>query len=231
MKFTKEQVIKNLKEQLSQQGQTLVLSDRTLSETLDTLMPVLAKDDTELADFGKVVLPIIKTTNGNLIKEKSDSIKAWEEAHPIKKKPEGDTPPETPPSLDATTLAKLISEGISKAVDPLREELTNIKTKDRKAQLIGQAKELFLKKKPDPKWKDAYEDSIELVSRDITDQDTPETISAAIEQRFNKVVSMSGAMSGYVPNEGGAGGADQTKAATALAVKTLTEAGMLPKKE
>lgn len=230
MKFTKEQVIKNLKEQLSQQGQTLTLSDRTLSETLDTLMPVLATDDTELADFGKIVLPIIKTTNGNLIKEKADSIKAWEIAHPTKE-PEGNTPPETPPSLDATTLAKLISEGISKAVDPLREELTNIKTKDKKAQLIGQAKELFLAKKPDPKWKSAYEDSIELVSRDITDQDTPETISTAIEQRFNKVVSMSGAMSGYVPNEGGAGGADQTKAATTLAVKTLTEAGMLPKKE
>lgn len=50
-KFTKEQALEELKKQIGGKGEKLNLSERSINEQLDTLMPLLAKEDTELSDF------------------------------------------------------------------------------------------------------------------------------------------------------------------------------------
>lgn len=77
MKFTKEQALEELKAQLTKGGKTLHLSERTISESLDTLIPLSANDDTELADFANAMFPVFETTNKNMEKEKADFIKSY----------------------------------------------------------------------------------------------------------------------------------------------------------
>ena len=51
MKFTKDDVRKELSTQIVAKGETLSLSERSINEQLDTLMSLLANDETELEDF------------------------------------------------------------------------------------------------------------------------------------------------------------------------------------
>jgi glutaredoxin len=51
MKFTKEQAVEQLKGLLTEGGKTLHLSDRTINENIDDLIPLLVNDETELSDF------------------------------------------------------------------------------------------------------------------------------------------------------------------------------------
>ena len=55
-KFTKEQALEELKKQIPGKGEKLNLSERSISEQLETLTPLLATDDTELSDFINKVL-------------------------------------------------------------------------------------------------------------------------------------------------------------------------------
>ena len=66
MKFTKEDAVKELKAKIPNNGQTINLSDRSINEMLDSLMPLLANDETELDAFVTSVLPTFKTADGNV---------------------------------------------------------------------------------------------------------------------------------------------------------------------
>ena len=48
MKFTKEQAIKELEAKIPNKGQTLNISKRTISEQVETLLPLIANDEMEL---------------------------------------------------------------------------------------------------------------------------------------------------------------------------------------
>jgi hypothetical protein len=228
MKFTKDQALQNLKAQFSAKGENLKLSDRTLSETIETLMPALTTDDTEIDSFIKVLYPVVKTTNGNFIKETTDHVKSWEEAHPEKKKPE-----EKPSNgqFDPDAIGKMISEQFEKFAMPIIADVNKIKAQDRNSQLIKSATNIFMTKKPDPKWKAAYEDAIDLVSAKISDSDTPESLSLAIEERFNKNVAIAGAKSGYIPAKSNDNDPEENKSKNGFVVKTLENAGLIPKSE
>lgn len=98
MKFTKEEVLEQLRNELTKGGKTLHLSDRTINENVDDLLPLLANDETELSDFTSTVLPFIRHTNANFEKEKADFIKTYkpvEKEKPVEK-------PNTPPVGDDT---------------------------------------------------------------------------------------------------------------------------------
>lgn len=82
MKFTKEDARKELMSKIPNKGQTLNLSERSIDEQLETLMPLLANDETELSDFVTTVLPIFRTADGNVRNDVSAGIKTYKEQNP-----------------------------------------------------------------------------------------------------------------------------------------------------
>ena len=66
MKFTKEDANKELVRIMTEKGEKLNLSERSISEHLDNLMPLLANDETELNAFVQQILPLMKTADANV---------------------------------------------------------------------------------------------------------------------------------------------------------------------
>ena len=81
-KFTKEQALEELKKQIPTNGNKLNLSDRSINEQLETLMPLLAGEDTELTDFIGKVLPVFRTADANVRNDVSVGIKDYKEKNP-----------------------------------------------------------------------------------------------------------------------------------------------------
>lgn len=77
MKFTKEEAIKELMAKIPEKGQTLNLSERSINEQIDTLLPIVATEEMELNDFVSKVLPIFKTADGNVKNDVSHGIKSF----------------------------------------------------------------------------------------------------------------------------------------------------------
>ena len=78
MKFTKDDARKELSTRMTTKGEKLNLSERSLNEQLDTLIPLLANDETELSEFVEKVLPIFKTADANVRNDVSAGIKDYE---------------------------------------------------------------------------------------------------------------------------------------------------------
>ena len=85
MKFTKEDACKHLTSKLSEKGHPLHISERSINEMLDTLMPLLANDDTELEDFANSVLPAFRTANLNIKNDVSVGVNKYKEENPLQK--------------------------------------------------------------------------------------------------------------------------------------------------
>lgn len=104
MKFTKEEALKDLMGKIPNKGQTLNISERTINEQLDALMPLLTDDDTELSDFVGKVLPIFKVTDGNVRNDVSAAIKSYQASNPIasnhQSEPKTDVEPQLPKELE-----------------------------------------------------------------------------------------------------------------------------------
>lgn len=66
MKFTKEDANKELVRLMTDKGEKLNLSERSINEHLDNLMPLLANDETELNAFVQQILPLMKTADANV---------------------------------------------------------------------------------------------------------------------------------------------------------------------
>lgn len=83
MKFTKEDAYKDLVSKMTARGEKLDLSERSINEQLDTLMPMVANDETELSDFVEKTLPLFKTANANIRNDVSVGINKYKTEHPI----------------------------------------------------------------------------------------------------------------------------------------------------
>ena len=92
MKFTKEDACKDLMSKIPTKGETLQLSERSINEQLETLMPLLANEETELADFITSVLPIFKTADANVRANVSAQVKEYKEKNPIQESPKKQDP-------------------------------------------------------------------------------------------------------------------------------------------
>lgn len=66
MKFTKEDAYKELVRIMTEKGEKLNLSERSINEHLDNLMSLLANDETELNAFVQQILPLMKTADANV---------------------------------------------------------------------------------------------------------------------------------------------------------------------
>lgn len=82
MKFTKEEAYKELVGRMTEKGEKLNLSERTLNRQLETLIKYVANDEMDLSSFIDAVLPDVKELDGQYRKDNSDFIKKWSEDHP-----------------------------------------------------------------------------------------------------------------------------------------------------
>lgn len=83
MKFTKEDAYKDLVSKMTTNGEKLNLSDRSINEQLETLIAIVANEDTELDDFVTKTLPLFKTANANVRNDVSAGINKYKEENPI----------------------------------------------------------------------------------------------------------------------------------------------------
>jgi len=198
MKFSKDDALQNLKAQFTTKGKTLKLSDRTMSDTLENLM-AFANDETELETFAASAFKTLDSMNGNHIKDTSDFVKTWNEAHPV-------TVPINPPA-PITPPDPLLE--VKKMMQDVMQEISGIKAKTKTEQLVQDAERLFSERKPDPKWKGLQAKAKQIVSSRITADMTAEAFSAEWDKEYNELISASGGEGAYIPADsaGGAGGA------------------------
>lgn len=105
MKFTKNDIFEKLKGELTKNGKTPRVSDRSIDSTLEILMPILVNDETELEDFYKIALPIMVLQDGNIEKDNADFIKKLKPVEEARKPDE-----KTPPVVGDETIAELKSK-------------------------------------------------------------------------------------------------------------------------
>ena len=83
MKFTKQQAFEKLKGILTEDGKKpLRMSEKSINETLENLMPLIASDETELDAFVDKVKPTFVTMNGNAEHDQSAFVNKWKQEHP-----------------------------------------------------------------------------------------------------------------------------------------------------
>ena len=194
MKFTKEQAIKELEAKIPNKGQTLNISKRTISEQVETLLPLIANDEMELDDFVTKVLPLFKSADGNIKNDVSQGIKTYIDANPPKPK-EDDKP------KDDSELQKLLER-----VAALEKEKEN---NDKKKKIEGvrnkiadKMKELGVKNE---KWIQDFLSN----TRDIENEDEVEETAKSYTELYNKFLSSIDPS--ITPNEPNGGGRDKYK--------------------
>lgn len=187
MKFTKEQAVEQLKGLLTEGGKTLHLSDRTINENIDDLIPLLVNDETELSDFISKALPFVKRTNANFEKEKADFIKSYK---PTQSQTTQQQQPKTPPT-DDDALSQLQAQ-IQQLQDKIeREEKEKALSQVRK-NFKSELKSAGIK---DDKWIDTYISKIQI-SEDL---DIKEEAKSTLELYNLSRVEIPGGTTPYKP--------------------------------
>lgn len=193
MKFTKEDARKELSSQMTAKGEKLNLSERSLNEQLDTLIPLLANEETELADFVSKVLPIFKTADANVRNDVSAGIKDYE----AKKNEQngGNNGKKTEEGAQENPFEKRLAELEAKLANADREARVSAK----RAEIISKLKEKGVK---DDEWAKTL-----LGEVNITDDFDVDAKVSSYVTLYNK------SHAGYDPNAtpGGANGGGDTK--------------------
>lgn len=158
MKFTKDDARKELMSQIPSKGQTLNLSERSINEQLDTLIPLIANDETELNDFIEKVLPIFKTADGNVKNDVSVGINEYKKNNP--------------PQQTTTTVVEKkgeevavdnANEALLKRLEALESELAESKKnktiKGLREQLVSEMKNKGVK---DDEWIESFVSEINI---------------------------------------------------------------------
>lgn len=157
MKFTKEDARKELMSKIPNKGQTLNLSERSINEQLDTLIPLIANDETELNDFIEKVLPVFKTADGNVKHDVSVGINDYKNNNPIQQT----TPPVEPKKNE--TVIDSANEALLKRLEALESELAESKKnktiKGLREQLVSEMKNKGVK---DDEWIESFVSEINI---------------------------------------------------------------------
>lgn len=83
MKFTKEQAVEKLNQELTNSGKKpLRMSARTLEAQTETLMALVGDEEMELDAFVEKAKPALESVNANLEHDNSDFIKEYKKNHP-----------------------------------------------------------------------------------------------------------------------------------------------------
>jgi hypothetical protein len=183
MKFTQTDAAKKIRASLTKGGKKCYLSDRTISEQLDTLMKLLVTDETELDDFIAQVEPMFKTSNGNAQNDQADFVKEWNESHPEPKpQPSNEPKPQDKPQPVNDDLAELRKE-IQALKDAQAATLKAKTLTEKKNELIAKLKEKGVK---DNEWIESFVGEIS-----ITEDLDVDAKADAYLKLYNKSVSNS----------------------------------------
>lgn len=143
MKFTNEDAYKKLVAKLTANGEKLNLSQRSINEQIEALLPLVANDEMELDDFVDKVLPLVKTANSNVRNDVSQGIKDYINQHPKDTQP---NPAQTP---QTTTTTSNIQDDLIKRLEALenlnKQQELELKVRGIKSQLTNKLKELGVK--------------------------------------------------------------------------------------
>lgn len=174
MKFTIEEVCKELAKRLTPNGEKLNLSERSIREQSETLLPIIANDDTELADFVEKILPIFKTADNNIRNDVSLGIKDFKDKNPLPKTQVNDDGD----SNKSSELEKRLAELEKKLADADKRSMIE----KRKSEIIAKMKEKGVK---DVSWINSL---LEEVNLDVEDFDV-DARSEKYLTMYNKKVS------------------------------------------
>lgn len=184
MKFTKEQAFEKLKGFLTESGKKpLRMTELSLNRQLDTLMPILADDETELDDFFEKSKESFKTMNSDAEFNNSNFAKNFEKE--FKEQWEKDHPSQ---EVDKNKEDEGGNGGLSKAVlDRLKaleekdamHEAERTKT-EKRSELLKKLKE---KKVDDTEWLNAYVKKVPI--NGDTDIDAEVNDALALYNRSN----------------------------------------------
>lgn len=150
MKFTKENAYEHLVSKLlTNKGQTLNISERSINEMLDTLIPLIANDETELNSFIDSVLPMFKTADLNVKNDVSVGIADFKKSYvPEPTKTEPKKEPEAKEDVNADLLKRLTD-----LENALKANETKDKIRGLQRDFISKAKEKGVK---DEEWLNGY---------------------------------------------------------------------------
>lgn len=133
MKFTKEEAFENIKGKLTEKGKKLFMSERSINEQLETLMPLVANEEMELSDFVEKVYKSFETMNLNSNKDQSDFVKTWQEQNPVQTPNQTQQPTQQHSPTSAEENNRKEFEAMRKQIDELIAERDN----NRKATVIA----------------------------------------------------------------------------------------------
>lgn len=148
MKFTKEEAYKDLVAKLTAKGEKLNLSERSINEQLETLMPLIANEETELADFLEKVTPVFKTADANVRNDVSSGIAEFKKSYPQEKKtePKKDV-------ADKTDSNELLLQRLTELEDAIKANKAKETINALRSSFLAKAKEKGVK---DDEWLDSY---------------------------------------------------------------------------
>ena len=211
MKFTKEEAFEKLKGLLTNNGKKdLQMSERSVNEQLEVLMPLIANDEMELDDFIGKVKASFEVMNSNAKKDNSDFIKEWEKNHPVTEPPKNDPPQNNEPNDAMAALLKRIDELEKKNAERDKEAVLVQKRKD----LLKAMKDKGIK---DENWSKSF---IEEIS--ITEDFDVDAKADAYLKIYNK--SQAGQTgSGSTPFGSSSNGGDPNKKDPLAAARAIIE--------
>lgn len=156
MNFTKESAIKDLIAKLTTNGEKLNLSERSVNEQVEALLPLIANEEMELADFVDKVLPIVKTANANVGNDVAQGIKAYKDSNPIQEPAKNE--PNPPADINEALLKRL--EALEKQNQERAEALLH---EGIKKNLVAEMKKLGIS---NDKWIEAMLNNL-AISNDL----------------------------------------------------------------
>ena len=156
MKFTKEQAFEKLKGELTRNGKASRMSDRTINAMLDTLIPLIANDETELDKFVTDTLPSFIGVNGNMEHDYADFVKNYKPTP--KNEPNQNQEPKPNPADDVLDEMRKRLEEMEKT---LKEEQLQKTINDVRVKLKDAMKTKGIK---DEKWIEKYVSEICLTA-------------------------------------------------------------------
>lgn len=167
MKFTKEQAFEKLKGELTKGGKSLRMTDRTINAMLDTLIPLIVNDETELDKFVTDTLPSFVGANGNMEHDYADFVKNYKPA------PDPNPNPNPKPNPNDDVLSEMRKK-LEEMEKTLREEQLQKTINDVKVRLKDAMKTKGIKEE---KWIEKYVSEIGLTA----DLDVDAKAASALE--------------------------------------------------
>lgn len=184
MKFTTDEAVKALAAKMTENGENLYLSERTIGAHVETLSRFVG-DDVELNQFVDTYLPDFKTLEGQMRKDNSDFIKKWEKDHPA---PQPAPKPQPKPE-DKDEYTKQLEERLSALEAKNQEAEKGRKVAEKRSELVAAIK---AKGVNDKEWIDGF-----LGEVSITEDMDVEAKAEAYVKIYNKAMSATG--SGFTP--------------------------------